>query len=106
MLCHHITPRSILILPFHQPVGLPTGLFPSGFPTKILYAFHTSPMHTMSLAYFVIDLSTLIISGGKGTYYGAAHYISFSCVPSSLLYLNYHFNESSIIYILIVLRLF
>jgi hypothetical protein len=38
----HITPsylRSILILATCVRLGLPSGLFPSGFPTKILYAF-------------------------------------------------------------------
>jgi hypothetical protein len=31
--------RSILILSTHLHLGLPSGLFPSGFPTNILYAF-------------------------------------------------------------------
>ena len=30
--------RSILILPTHLRLGLPSGLFPSGFPTRTLYA--------------------------------------------------------------------
>ena len=37
----HIPPpawRSILILPTHLRIGLPSGLFLSGFPTKTLYA--------------------------------------------------------------------
>jgi hypothetical protein len=38
----HTTPfylRSILILSTHLQLGLSSGLFPSGLPTKILYAF-------------------------------------------------------------------
>jgi hypothetical protein len=35
--------RSILLLPTHLRLGLPSGLFPSGFPTTILYAFLFSP---------------------------------------------------------------
>jgi hypothetical protein len=37
--------RSILILSSHLQLGLPTHLFPSGFPTKTLYAFHFFSMH-------------------------------------------------------------
>ena len=35
--------RSILILSTHLCLGLPSGLFPSGFPTKTLYAPLSSP---------------------------------------------------------------
>jgi hypothetical protein len=36
---HPISLRSILIWSPHLRLGLPSGLFPLGFPTKILYAF-------------------------------------------------------------------
>ena len=39
--------RSILILPTHLRLGLPSGLFPSGFPTRTLYAYRYSS--TLSL---------------------------------------------------------
>jgi hypothetical protein len=40
----HTTPSYVLILSFHLRLGLPSGLFPSGFPIKILYAFLFSPI--------------------------------------------------------------
>jgi hypothetical protein len=36
---HPTSQRSILILSTHLRLGLPSGLFPSGIPTNILYAF-------------------------------------------------------------------
>jgi hypothetical protein len=41
---HPIYLRSILILSTHLRLGLPNGLFRSGFPTNILYAFLVSPI--------------------------------------------------------------
>jgi hypothetical protein len=36
---HPLSLRSILILSTHLHLGLPSGLFPSGFPTNILHVF-------------------------------------------------------------------
>jgi hypothetical protein len=46
-LFHPISQRSILILFFHRRLGLPSGLFPSGFPIKILNAFLIFPMRAL-----------------------------------------------------------
>jgi hypothetical protein len=36
---HPVSLRSILILPTHLRLGLPSGLLPSGFPTNIVYDY-------------------------------------------------------------------
>jgi hypothetical protein len=49
---HPITLRSILILSTHLRLGLPSGLFASGFPTNILYAFLFPPfvLHVLPIS--------------------------------------------------------
>jgi hypothetical protein len=50
--------RSILIPSSHLCLGLPSGIFPSGFPTKTLYNFLSSPMRATRPAYLIrLDLS-------------------------------------------------
>jgi hypothetical protein len=48
----------------HLRLGLPSGLFPSGFPTNNLYTFHFSPIHATFPAHLILlDLIILIILG-------------------------------------------
>ena len=43
----------LVILSSHLPLGLPSGLFPSGFPTKTLYTPLLSPIHATCPAHLI-----------------------------------------------------
>ena len=58
---HPIYLRSILIISYHSRQGIPSGLFHSGIPTKILYAFLFSPIFvTCPANLIIIDLVTRV----------------------------------------------
>jgi hypothetical protein len=59
-----ISVRSILILSTHLRRDLPSSLFPSGFPTNILYAFLLDPIRATRPIHLIhLDLIILIILG-------------------------------------------
>jgi hypothetical protein len=61
---HPISLRSILMLSTHLRLRLPSGRFPYGYPTNILYAFAFSPIRaTFSARLKLLDLIILIILG-------------------------------------------
>ena len=61
---HPTSWRSILILSTHLHLGLPSGLLPSGFHSKILYTTFSSPIHATCPAHLILlDFITRTLLG-------------------------------------------
>jgi hypothetical protein len=78
-----ISLRSILILSTHLPLRLPSGLFPSDFPTNILYPFLFAPfvLHALPISSSLVWSFELYLAI-KSTCYEASHYAVLANLPS------------------------
>jgi hypothetical protein len=56
--------KSILILSSHLRLGLPSGIFPSGFYNETLYTALPSPIRATCPAHIILGFITLTIGGG------------------------------------------
>jgi hypothetical protein len=75
---HATSWRCALILSYHLRLGLPSGLFPSGFPTKILYTPPLSPyaLHAPPISFVpILPPEQYLVSS---TDREAPHYVVFS----------------------------
>ena len=60
---HPTSLRCVLILSYHLHLGLPNGLFPSGFPTKMPYTSLLSPNRGSCHAHVILDFITWTMLG-------------------------------------------
>ena len=81
-------PSQILMIHFNiillLRLGLPNGLFPSGFPTKTLYALILSPICATCPAHLILSIWSPEQYLVRSTDHYAPHYVVFSNLLSNL----------------------
>jgi hypothetical protein len=92
---NHIPLRSILILSTHPHLGLPSGLFPSGFPINILYAFLWAPIHATCPAH-PIHFDFIILLGEEYKLWSYSPPVTSSLFGPNILLSNLLSNTLSL----------
>ena len=90
---HPTSWRSILILSTHLRLGLPSGLFPSGFPNKTLYSPLSSPISATCHAHLILlDFITRTILGKGYRSLSSSLYSRIVLAPKEASFLQVFLN--------------